>query len=116
DVHKLLHVQAFSAREFLETIVYKDLSPKDGPKCCIIISMPTAGEIKDPAHAHGVYTSVETLREVGDGKVEVIMSLTSNAGGNIPRWMQNMAMAGQILSDGQRFFKFLREQPKPAEV
>jgi len=30
--------------------------------------------------------------------------------------MQNMVMAGQILGDGQKFFKFLREQPKPEGV
>ena len=36
----------------------------------------------------------------------------SDAGGSIPRWVQNIAMAGQILGDGQKFFKFVREQQR----
>ena len=76
DVHKLLHVQAFSAREFIETVVYKDLPQPDGTKCCIVITLPLQGAIRNPAHAHGAYTSVETIREVGDGVVEVVTALT----------------------------------------
>lgn len=100
DVHKLLHVQAFSAREFLETIVSRDLlpfaplpqaqlqsqqqsheqqPPADQPdgggaqRSCIVVSVPRQGVPNDAAaHAHGVYVSVETVRELADGTVEVI--------------------------------------------
>ena len=164
DVHKLLHVQAFSAREFLETIVSRDLPPLQpqsqphqqrpadaddqpeggGPqRSCIVVSVPRQGTLKDTAaHAHGVYVSVETVRELEDGTVEVTTACSvlcqsppplppfppllfspiivanacnpvqSDAGGSIPRWVQNIAMAGQILGDGQKFFKFVREQQR----
>ncbi|KAF8241518.1 hypothetical protein K440DRAFT_624480 [Wilcoxina mikolae CBS 423.85] len=111
-VHKLLHVQAFSAREFIQTIISRDLEEEEPElrRSCVIVSVPKKGEIKDTSHALGAYTSVDMVREVGDGKVEVIMACCSDARGNIPRWVQNMAMPGQVLSDAQKFFKYMRSR------
>ncbi|KAA8895671.1 hypothetical protein FN846DRAFT_968485 [Sphaerosporella brunnea] len=116
DVHKLLHIQAFSAREFLEAIICKEFPEQDGQKKqCVIVSLPREGQIKDASHAHGVYVSVDVIRDLGDGKSEVIMACCSDARGNIPRWVQNMAMAAQILADGQKFFKYMRGHPQAKE-
>jgi hypothetical protein len=77
DVNKLLHIQAFSAREFLETVMYKEFSERDGVgKQCVIISLPRVGDIKDASHAHGVYVSIDVIRDLGNGKTEVIMACT----------------------------------------
>lgn len=77
DVHKLLHIQAFSPREFVNTIVMQDRPvTQDGRRSCIVISLPREGAVKDKAHALGVYVSVETVRELGDGKVEIVMAST----------------------------------------
>ncbi|KAF8533307.1 hypothetical protein BDD12DRAFT_865944 [Trichophaea hybrida] len=66
-VHKLLHVQAFSAREFIQTIISRDLEEEESERrrSCVIVSVPKKGEIKDTSHALGVYTSVDMVREVG---------------------------------------------------
>lgn len=35
----------------------------------------------------------------------------SDAGGSIPRWVQNMAIPGQIFNDGKKFVEYVRKQP-----
>lgn len=130
DVHKLLHVQAFSPREFINTIVTQDRPPAaGGRRSCIVVSVPREGVLNDKAHALGVYVSVETVRELGDGRVEIVMAsvvsaplsrvprmlLTprqSDAGGSIPRFVQNMAIASQLWGDGEKFLKYMRENPR----
>lgn len=38
------------------------------------MSVPKTGDIKDTLHALGAYSSVDLVRELGEGKVEVIMA------------------------------------------
>lgn len=36
--------------------------------------------------------------------------LQSDAGGSIPRWIQNMAMTGQVFGDGRIFLNYLLKE------
>ena len=55
----------------------------------------------------GKYVSVERVRELDDGaKVEWRMATSSDAGGNIPRFMTNSSLASQIAVDVPSFLKW----------
>jgi hypothetical protein len=70
------NVQAFSAREFTESIIVKDLPPVNSRRRCIIVSLPRVAEVRDSANVAGVYVSVETVMELEDGAgVEVVMAV-----------------------------------------
>lgn len=114
----MLHIQAFSAREFLETVIFHEFPPAptgfDGTdttprRSFVVISKPAEGALKDEKDVRGVYTCVERVWEREDGTVDLYFAVTSDAGGSIPRWVQNMAMPGQILSDGLAFLKWFEE-------
>lgn len=107
----------------------RDLAPdENGRRSCIIVSIPREGGLENTANALGVYVSVETVRELGEGRVEVVMAscvsvpfwregyvLTetqSDAGGSIPRFVQNLAIASQLWGDGEKFFRYMRENPE----
>lgn len=113
DVRKMLHIQAFAAREFYETVFFHEFAPapfddadSKPRRNFIVISKPKEGAVKDPKDVRGVYTCVERMWETEDGGLDLYFACTSDAGGSIPRWVQNMAMPGQILSDGVEFIKY----------
>ncbi|CCX13037.1 hypothetical protein FPQ18DRAFT_292905 [Pyronema domesticum] len=112
DVRKLVHIQAFSPREFLQTVILHELPKSTGKRSFITISIPRVGNIENPSNAKGVYAAIDAVREMGDGKVEIITAISSDAGGSIPRWVQNIAMSSQIMADGQKLLKYLREQQR----
>lgn len=112
----MLHIQAFSAREFLETVIFHEFPPAPFDdtdatprRSFIVISKPKEGPLKDAKDVRGVYTCVERVWETEDGNVDLFFAVTSDARGSIPRWVQNMAMPGQILSDGLAFLKWFEE-------
>ncbi|KAI5840263.1 hypothetical protein DFP73DRAFT_517685 [Morchella snyderi] len=108
DVHKLLHVQAFSAREFLETVISHDLpESKNGLRSFIVVSMPLEGNARSKSVVLGQYVSVDYVHELEEGGVEILLALCSDAKGSIPRWMQNMAMTTQVFGDGRLFLDYL---------
>lgn len=75
-MHKLLHVQAFSAREFLETIISHDLPPsEEGLRSFIVISMPLEGTARSESAVLGHYVSVDYVHELEDGGVEIFLAL-----------------------------------------
>ncbi|KAI5820132.1 hypothetical protein BZA77DRAFT_350115 [Pyronema omphalodes] len=112
DVRKLVHIQAFSPREFLQTLILHEHPKSTGKRSFITVSIPRVGNIGNPSNAKGVYTAIDSVSEVGDGKVEIITAISSDAGGSIPRWVQNIAMSSQIMADGQKLLKYLREQQR----
>jgi hypothetical protein len=80
-----------------------------GRRECVLVTIPRIAEPRHQESVVGVYTSVETVRETGEGGgVEVIMACANDAGGSIPKWVQNMAMAGQVLGDGEKFWAWIR--------
>lgn len=86
-MHKLLHIQAFSAREFLETIISHDLPPsKTGLRSFIVISMPLEGAARSEGAVLGHYVSVDYVHELEGGGVEILLALcVSNPTGAIPQ-------------------------------
>lgn len=73
----MLHVQAFSAREFLETIIFHDLPPfSNGLRQFIAISMPLEGEAKSESAVLGRYVSVDYIHELENGGVEIFLALS----------------------------------------
>jgi hypothetical protein len=59
----------------------------------------------------GLYAAVEvcTLRAKGEGEeVEWIMSTASDAGGNLPMFMQKMSMPGMLPKDVSYFMKWIK--------
>lgn len=73
DIQKLLHIQAFSARSFLQTLIYHEFPVAPGAKrAFIVISVPTEGEA---ANVRGMYACAEIVQETEEG-VELICVLT----------------------------------------
>jgi len=116
EVKKYIHLPAFSPREFREHIISRDLlEDADGNRGFMVVSLPAKGEVEQ-GRVRGAYVAVEIITEVflDETKtkkgLEVIMACSSDAGGSIPRWVQNMAFPGQTLSDVEKFFEWTRKQ------
>lgn len=73
---------------------------------------PTSPDAKDALRAS--YTSVERIREIGDG-IEWTMGTVSNAKGNLPQWVQNMSIAGMVAKDVGMFLEWIPTQRKSAD-
>jgi len=116
DVRRYLHIQAFAGREFLASVISKDLPEMDGRRSSVVISLPIEGEMVSESDVRGKYISVEYICELESGEVEILTGVCSDAGGSIPRWVQNMTMPGQIFSDGKRFVEYVRNQPAANET
>ncbi|RPB01770.1 hypothetical protein L873DRAFT_1675516, partial [Choiromyces venosus 120613-1] len=116
DVRRFLHIQAFAGREFLASIISKDLPEMDGRRSTMVIALPIEGKMVSKSDVRGKYISVEYIHELEDGEVEIFTAVCSDAGGNIPRWVQNMAMPGQIFNDGKKFIEYLRKKSVAAET
>jgi len=111
---KALHIQKFSGRDFLQSIVYRDIVPPSESKgrSFVIVSVPIEGELRSKSDVRGRYAQVEYVQEMSDGKIEVILTLCSDAGGSIPRWVQNMGIPGHILGEVNSLVKHLTENGK----
>ena len=55
------------------------------------------------------YTSIERVRKDGRS-VEWTMATTSDAGGNLPMWVQNMGTPGAVVKDVGLFMKWIAEK------
>lgn len=100
--------------------------------------MPFTGEARSESAVLGRYVSVDYIHELENGGVEIFLALCvsaapsslvhpkctpsffvfnaahpqSHAGGSIPRWIQNMAMTGQVFGDGRNFLDYLRKEAR----
>lgn len=62
----------------------------------------------EKSRVRGKYVSVELVREVEDGKrVEWRMATSSDAGGNIPRFVTNSALPKSIAEDVPSFLRWM---------
>jgi hypothetical protein len=57
----------------------------------------------------GRYVSVERFRRVGED-IEWVMATASDAGGVLPRWVQDKAVPGQIAKDVKFYLKWAANQ------
>ncbi|RXK35432.1 hypothetical protein M231_07287 [Tremella mesenterica] len=93
-------------REFMNISI-----PFDHPNC-----PPKQGGEK--SRVRGAYVSVERVRELDEGtKVEWKMATSSDAGGNVLRFMTNASLPGKIAEDVPSFLKWMvRRFPQGGEV
>ena len=72
DIRRFLHIQAFAGREFLVSVISKDLLETDGRRCSVIISLPIEGEMVSKSDVRGKYVSVEYIHELENGEVGIL--------------------------------------------
>lgn len=60
----------------------------------------------EKSRVRGKYVSVERVCEVQGGGVEWRMATSSDAGGNIPRFITNQSLPGSISEDVPSFLKW----------
>jgi hypothetical protein len=101
----------------------------DGTQEFLVVSIPLndfekspyAEYAKDKSLVVAAYTSVERIRVLPtSGEVEWIMATASDAGGVLPRWIQNLAVPSAIAKDVQMFLSWIPSQrnadTKPAPI
>lgn len=63
---------------------------------------------KDKSLVVAAYTSIERIRVLpSNGEIEWLMATASNAKGNLPIWMQNMAVPGLLPKDVEMFMGWI---------
>ncbi len=92
-------------RQMLELVI--TASPT--PKSFYVVSLPLSGQ-QDDRCVRGMYVSVEYVEEMEDGKVEWTMATASDAGGNLPRSLQNPAIPSQIAKDVPHFLAWAKKE------
>ena len=97
----------FSDRDFL-TAIYTP-NPPQNEKSFIVISRPVIhpNAPHQPHHTRGVYESIEFVRDLGDEGIEWLMATASSPEGNIPAWVSEKAIPGQISADVPAFLKWI---------
>lgn len=97
----------FSDRDFV-TALYTP-APKDD-KSFIVISRPVTHPDAplQPHHTRGVYESVEFVRDLGEEGVEWLMTTASSPEGNIPAFVSERAMPGQVSADVPAFLSWIQ--------
>lgn len=90
-----------ATREFNEW-VYPLLPAREGSlETCYVVSLVSSDPIRDPHnHTHAIYASVERLQYDFDSNVLTwSMCTASDAGGNVPKWIQNTTIARTVAKD-----------------
>jgi Protein of unknown function (DUF3074) len=99
----------FSDRDFLIAIY---TPPPQTEKSFMIISRPVIHP-DAPVQAHytrGLYESIEFVRDLGEEGVEWLMTTASSPEGNIPSWVSERAIPGQIAGDVPSFMKWIEKK------
>jgi len=96
------------------TVLQVTYVSQSSPKTGIIVSIPI--DLSGPGDEElakleekgtkGRYVSVERLLELENGKVEWRMATSSSPGGNIPQFVAESSMPGQISADVPHFLKW----------
>ncbi|CCH45866.1 3-phytase A [Wickerhamomyces ciferrii] len=63
-------------------------------------------------NVRGVYSSIERIELKEDGKWEWIMCTTSDAGGSVPKWLQNSMISKSVAIDVPGFLNWFNEKEK----
>ena len=99
----------FTDRDFL-TAIYTP--PPLSDKSFIIVSRPVLHPDAPPQahHTRGIYESIEFVRDLGEEGVEWLMTTASSPEGNIPAWVSERAMPGQVSADVPAFLKWIEKK------
>jgi len=74
---------------------------------------PHAEYARDKSVVVASYVSVERIRKLpGNGDIEWIMAVASDAGGILPQWLQNLAVPRHIAHDVEWFLDWISRQRK----
>lgn len=90
---------------------------KTARRSFMVVSLPIK-HAESPGYVRGYYASVEGVREdvtmvrPGELGTQWMMSTQTEAGGLIPRWMQELAMPSQIKADVPAFLRWAQAQAK----
>jgi len=103
------HIPMFSDRDFL--IAVYTPAPKDD-KTFIVVSRPVLHPDAPPQahHTRGIYESIEFVRDLGEEGCEWLMATASSPEGNIPAWVSERAMPGQISNDVPAFLQWTEKK------
>ncbi|GMK57512.1 hypothetical protein CspeluHIS016_0403460 [Cutaneotrichosporon spelunceum] len=103
-----------SPRTFVVLLLSRELTVARGTRCFMNISLPfTHPDCPEKVGAEksrvrGRYVSVELVREGAEGaRVEWRMATSSDAGGNIPRFVTNAALPKNIAEDVHSFLRWM---------
>lgn len=103
-----------TTREFNEWVYVIEPAIRDGmsTETCFVVSVVADGELRDPvAHTHAFYTSVECLEyDYKTKKLIWTMATTSDAGGNVPKWIQNTMIAKTVSKDVGYLFEWMARE------
>jgi len=102
-------IPMFTDRDFLTAIYTPE--PKNSHSF-IVISRPVLHPDvpHQEHHTRGIYESIEFVRDLGDEGVEWLMATASSPEGNIPAWVSERAMPGQISADVPAFLKWIEKK------
>lgn len=72
---------------------------------------PFADYARDKSLVVGAYTAVERVRIVPEtAEIEWVMATASDAKGNLPQFVQNLAVPGELTKDVQKFLGWIPSQ------
>ncbi|SCW01290.1 LAFE_0D09318g1_1 [Lachancea fermentati] len=103
-----------ATREFNEWVYpVEPYTATSGRERCMVVSLVADAPLRDPhKHTHGIYASVELLEyDYATSTLYWTMCTTSDAGGNVPKWIQNATIAKTVSKDVSFFLSWLGEQP-----
>ncbi|KAK9255221.1 hypothetical protein V1507DRAFT_53126 [Lipomyces tetrasporus] len=83
--------------------------PEDNEHEFIIVAVPADIPLPEDAITRGVYSFFHRVRKTENNDVEWIIGQTSDMKGNLPRWVQNMSIAGILVNDVQSFVDWMDE-------
>ncbi|KAK9239753.1 hypothetical protein V1525DRAFT_338711 [Lipomyces kononenkoae] len=96
-----------SIREMPEWILA--IQPDPDVKEFFVISVPADVPVSKNT-VRGRYASIEYLQELPDGKMKWTMAFTSDGGGFIPRFIQNLALPSTIAKDVPKFLTWAKKK------
>lgn len=102
-----------STREFNEWVYpIEPYTKSNGVEQSAVISLVADEPMRDPQnHTHAFYTSIETLQYNYDAnELTWIMCTSSDAGGNVPKWLQHATIAKTVTKDVPFFLDWISEQ------
>ncbi|SCU82254.1 LADA_0C04038g1_1 [Lachancea dasiensis] len=107
-----------TTREFNEWIYIIPPFQEAEGEVCMVISVVADAPLRDPeAHTRGVYTSIEMLEyNHKSQQLKWKMATTSDAGGNVPKWVQNSMIAKTVSKDVSYMFEWLGQGKDRANI
>ncbi|KAK9488890.1 hypothetical protein V1527DRAFT_516722 [Lipomyces starkeyi] len=81
--------------------------PADNENEFIIVALPADIPLPEDATTRAVYAFFHRVRKTEDNEVEWIVGQTSDMKGNLPRFVQNMSIAGILVNDVQSFLGWM---------